>query len=65
MKYRAEIDGLRALAVLPVISFHLGVNRSNKGGPPGFWEVLNNEQSTGFIILTLYHGKFLSPCKIF
>ena len=24
MKYRAEIDGLRALAVLPVIFFHAG-----------------------------------------
>ena len=26
MKYRAEIDGLRALAVLPVILFHAGFN---------------------------------------
>lgn len=24
MKYRAEIDGLRALAVVPVIFFHAG-----------------------------------------
>ena len=24
MKYRAEIDGIRALAVLPVILFHAG-----------------------------------------
>ena len=24
MKYRSEIDGLRALAVLPVIFFHAG-----------------------------------------
>ena len=24
MKYRAEIDGLRALAVIPVIFFHAG-----------------------------------------
>jgi len=25
MKYRAEIDGLRAVAVLPVIFFHSGL----------------------------------------
>ncbi len=24
MKYRAEIDGLRALAVIPVVLFHAG-----------------------------------------
>jgi len=24
MKYRAEIDGLRAIAVIPVILFHIG-----------------------------------------
>jgi len=36
-----------------ILSFHLGDNRSNRGGPPGFWEVLNNEQSTGFIIQRL------------
>ena len=26
MKYRAEIDGLRAIAVIPVILFHAGIN---------------------------------------
>ena len=31
MKYRAEIDGLRALAVLPVILFHAGVKWSSGG----------------------------------
>lgn len=36
-----------------ILSFHLGDNRSNRGGPPGFWEVLNNEPSTGFIIQRL------------
>ncbi|WP_261455614.1 acyltransferase family protein [Serratia ficaria] len=30
MKYRADIDGLRALAVLPVIAYHMGL-----GGIPG------------------------------
>jgi hypothetical protein len=33
-----------------VISFHHGDNRVNRGGPSGFWEVLNNEPSTGFVI---------------
>lgn len=32
MKYRADVDGLRALAVLPVIAYHLGV----PGIPGGF-----------------------------
>ena len=31
MKYRAEIDGLRALAVLPVILFHAGFEWFNGG----------------------------------
>jgi len=31
MKYRAEIDGLRALAVLPVILFHKGFEWFNSG----------------------------------
>ena len=32
MKYRAEIDGLRALAVLPVILFHAGFEWFSGGG---------------------------------
>lgn len=31
MKYRTEIDGLRALAVVPVILFHAGVSRFSGG----------------------------------
>ena len=31
MKYRAEIDGLRALAVVPVILFHAGFNPFSGG----------------------------------
>ena len=31
MKYRAEIDGLRALAVVPVILFHAGFNLFSGG----------------------------------
>ena len=36
-----------------VISFHHGDNRTNRGGPSGFWEVLNGEPSSGFIIQRL------------
>ena len=36
-----------------VISFHHGDNRTNRGGPSGFWEVLNSEPSSGFIIQRL------------
>jgi len=31
MSYRADIDGLRAIAVLPVIFFHSGVELFNGG----------------------------------
>jgi peptidoglycan/LPS O-acetylase OafA/YrhL len=31
MNYRPEIDGLRALAILPVIFFHLGFNLFSGG----------------------------------
>ena len=36
-----------------ILSIHLGDNRVNRGGPPGFWEVLRNESTTGFIIQRL------------
>ena len=36
-----------------VISIHGGDNRVNRGGPSGFWEVLNGEPSSGFIIQKL------------
>ncbi len=36
-----------------VISLHHADNSINRGGPPGFWEVYNKENSTGFIIQKL------------
>ena len=36
-----------------VISFHHGDNRKNRGGPTGFWEVINNDPSSEFIIQKL------------
>jgi hypothetical protein len=36
-----------------ILSFHHGNNDVNRGGPPGFWEVYNNESTTGFVIQKL------------
>lgn len=36
-----------------VVSMHHGDNRVNRGGPAGFWEVLNGEPLTGFIVQRL------------
>lgn len=47
---RGEILNITRFGVL---SFHHGDNRENRGGPSGFWEVLNNEPSSGFIIQKL------------
>jgi hypothetical protein len=38
---------------LGVLSFHHADNRINRGGPPGFWEVFNRDDATGFIIQRL------------
>lgn len=34
-------------------SFHHANNDVNRGGPAGFWEVINNEPTTGFILQSL------------
>ena len=36
-----------------IISFHHGDNNFYRGGPPGFWEIINKEARTGFIIQRL------------
>jgi len=36
-----------------IVSFHHADNNVNRGGPPGFWEVVNKEKRTGFIIQKL------------
>jgi methionyl-tRNA formyltransferase len=43
------------LTVCPngIISFHHGDNDTNRGGPPGFWEVYERKPRTGFIIQRL------------
>lgn len=59
MHYRAEIDGLRALAVVPVILFHAGLNLFSGGfvGVDVFF-VISGYLITTIIINELDQGKF-------
>lgn len=59
MRYRAEIDGLRALAVVPVILFHAGINLFSGGfvGVDVFF-VISGYLITTIIINELDQGKF-------
>ena len=59
MKYRAEIDGLRALAVLPVILFHAGFEWISGGfiGVDVFF-VISGYLITTLIISEMAEGKF-------
>ena len=59
MKYRPEIDGLRALAVVPVILFHAGFNFFS-GGYVGvdIFFVLSGYLITSIILLDLEHKNF-------
>ena len=45
--------GILTVCEFGIISFHHGNNDVNRGGPPGFWEVFNQEPSTGFVIQRL------------
>ena len=59
MKYRAEIDGLRALAVLPVIFFHAGFEFFGGGfvGVDVFF-VIGGYLITGIIVSEVNNGQF-------
>ena len=59
MKYRAEIDGLRALAVLPVIFFHAGFEIFSGGfvGVDVFF-VISGYLITTIILKDMQEGKF-------
>jgi len=59
MQYRAEIDGLRALAVIPVILFHAGFSSFNGGfvGVDIFF-VISGYLITGIIVKDLEQGSF-------
>ncbi len=59
MQYRAEIDGLRALAILPVVFFHAGFSFVSGGflGVDVFF-VLSGYLITSIIIAELKDGSF-------
>ena len=59
MRYRAEVDGLRAVAVLPVILFHAGLSVSSGGfvGVDVFF-VISGYLITSIIIEQLHRGTF-------
>ena len=59
MRYRREIDGLRALAVVPVILFHAGIE-SFSGGFVGVdvFFVISGFLITSIILEELAHGDF-------
>ncbi|MEY4590384.1 MAG: hypothetical protein RL497_2460 [Pseudomonadota bacterium] len=59
MKYRKEIDGLRALAVLPVILFHAGF-AAFSGGFVGvdIFFVISGYLITTIIVTEMDHGSF-------
>lgn len=59
MQYRQEIDGLRTVAVLPVILFHAGVSLFSGGfvGVDVFF-VISGYLITGLIIAELSEGRF-------
>ena len=59
MDYRRDIDGLRAIAILPVIFFHAGFSKFNYGylGVDIFF-VISGFLITSFIVHDLKQGKF-------
>ena len=59
MKYRSEIDGLRAVAVLPVILFHAGFE-SFSGGFVGVdvFFVLSGYLITSILLAEIAEGRF-------
>lgn len=45
--------GILEAAMHGILSFHHGDNRTHRGGPAGFWEVLERRDCTGYIVQRL------------
>jgi hypothetical protein len=45
--------GILDAAMHGILSFHHGDNRTHRGGPAGFWEVLEQRDCTGYIVQRL------------
>jgi hypothetical protein len=45
--------GILDAAMHGILSFHHGDNRTHRGGPAGFWEVLERRDCTGYIVQRL------------
>lgn len=60
IKYRPDIDGLRTVAVLPVVIFHLGVKKLASGGFVGVdvFFVISGYLITGIIHNSVVAGRF-------
>ena len=53
MGFRILSGGILKVAKYGIWSFHHGDNKVNRGGPAGFWEVLENWTETGVILQIL------------
>jgi peptidoglycan/LPS O-acetylase OafA/YrhL len=60
MKHRSDIDGLRAIAVLPVIAFHYGMSRIAPGGFVGVdvFFVISGYLITGILYTQMNSGTY-------
>jgi hypothetical protein len=51
--FRILKGGILNLPNFGIWSYHHGDNKVNRGGPPGFWEVMNGEKETGVVLQIL------------
>ena len=60
MKYRADIDGLRSLAIIPVVAFHAGISAVSGGftGVDVFF-VISGYLITGIILAEIARQRLL------